>query len=463
MRIYLTLLFCWIVVYPLTAQKEIHLLRSLDNNRAQKTDSTDFEIIRSLKTIPIGRGQAQLSMGGEIREQYRLYQNPVWGAVPEVNQDRNGFVLHRLMWHTDFSLSSRLRVFGQLTSNHVSGKSIPLTPQIEKNELDVYQLFLDVKIWRFQQQALWLRLGRQEYFYGRERMLSMREGPNVKQAFDGATILYSRERFKAEVFVARPVITQSYVFDDAADPDHLTWGIYGHYWMGSHRGDLLEPYYLAENKPGLYAELAGSDETRHSIGLRWEHKRNTHKVESEATFQWGKHASMQIRAYQIALDGGVPIPGLQGRLWLHMSGMAFSGDNKPGDQVLGTFCPIAAKPPLREGVSMGPANLIIYRPYLLYVPANRWKLKFTYYHIQRFTKQEGVYNSSVNRLAYPLTLLNGNERIVGNQADFEIQHRFDKHFDVYFQYCYFPAGDYLKADHMNEAVNFYNLRLTYKF
>ena len=68
-----------------------------------------------VKFIPFdSEGDHYLTLGGEVREWYERFRNANWGAGP---QDGNGYLLQRISLYSDWHLSSRVRLFGQLTSD----------------------------------------------------------------------------------------------------------------------------------------------------------------------------------------------------------------------------------------------------------------------------------------------------------------------------------------------------------
>ena len=129
----------------------------------------------SIKHIPLS-GKGYMTLGGEWRERYEYYSNFIWGS-PLNHGD--GYMLNRLMAHADFQLSDQFRFFVQLKSNTVTGRELP-PREIDKDELDLHQAFLD---WKPAPSFL-IRFGRQELSYGSNRLVAVREGPNVRQSFD---------------------------------------------------------------------------------------------------------------------------------------------------------------------------------------------------------------------------------------------------------------------------------------
>ena len=73
---------------------------------------------------------------------------------------------------------------------------------------------------------LTLRAGRQELAFGSSRLVSVREGPNVRQSFDGLRVMLTTAPWRIDAFVTLPVETNRRIFDDASDDTRVFWGLY---------------------------------------------------------------------------------------------------------------------------------------------------------------------------------------------------------------------------------------------
>jgi hypothetical protein len=68
-----------------------------------------------LKYIPLNsRRDWYLSLGGEIRERYERFHNPLWGQQP---QSPGGFLLQRYLLFGDLHLGENVRIFSELMSD----------------------------------------------------------------------------------------------------------------------------------------------------------------------------------------------------------------------------------------------------------------------------------------------------------------------------------------------------------
>ena len=185
-----------------------------------------------IKFIPLGVDGARfLTLGGEIRERYEYDQNSSWGLGPT---DGDGYLLQRYMIHADAHFGESSRLFTQLKSGLEDGRVGGPRPT-DQDRLDLNQAFVD---FRSAAAPVILRIGRQEMSYGSSRLVSFREGPNVRLAFDGVKAILKLPRWQVDTFATRPVQTEPGTFDDRGDPEARTFGgsMRSRRWLGYRRG-----------------------------------------------------------------------------------------------------------------------------------------------------------------------------------------------------------------------------------
>ncbi len=177
-------------------------------------------------------GRRALNVGGEIRFQYERLDFPAFGAGPT---DRDGYLLTRAFVHADFFVSPRLRLFTQLRSAGASGRSGGAR-STDRDDADVSQLFVDVAVVdnvpalggapRTGADAVRLRFGRQEMAFGASRLISVRDGPNLRRTFDGARLTARLHNVTVDLIAARPTRQLFRRFDDARDTSRILFGVY---------------------------------------------------------------------------------------------------------------------------------------------------------------------------------------------------------------------------------------------
>ena len=84
-----------------------------------------------LKYIPLNsRRDWYLSLGGEIRERYERFNNPLWGQQP---QSRGGYLLQRYLFFGDLHLGENVRIFSELMSDFENDRTGGPRPMIDED------------------------------------------------------------------------------------------------------------------------------------------------------------------------------------------------------------------------------------------------------------------------------------------------------------------------------------------
>src|SRR5258706_460177 len=136
-----------------------------------------------LKFIPLQSTNVYVSFGGEARLKYERYEEPVFNQKPA---DENGFLLQRYLVHADLHATPYFRGFVQLQSSLEDFRYGGPRPT-DRDDLDLHQAFFDARLPVRGDDSLTLRAGRQEMAYGSQRLISVRESPNNRLAFDAVS------------------------------------------------------------------------------------------------------------------------------------------------------------------------------------------------------------------------------------------------------------------------------------
>lgn len=105
-----------------------------------------------------------------------------------------------------------------LTSNLVWGRD---PRPLDRDDLDLLEAFVALSFDSFT-----LRGGRQEIQYASSRLVSIREGPNVRLAFDGLRIIQRVGERQMDGLAVVPVEVRRGVFDDRAERGQSFGGVY---------------------------------------------------------------------------------------------------------------------------------------------------------------------------------------------------------------------------------------------
>jgi len=271
--------------------------------------------------------------GGEYRLRVESLDEPTFGLRDVENYTAIG---QRLFVHADLAGASGPRLFTQLSLAREHGRE-PRARPFDRSRIDIAQLFAD---WRLTSNAgvLLLRLGRQELDLYGNRLVSVREGANLRRAFDLAFASYVHEHVLISTFVGRPVRNREGVFDDEGDRHERFAG--GSLAFSAAEADETKYlglfYFDRDRELASYADASGH-ERRHTFGVRFASRGSRYDAALQAAYQFGEIDSQPIRAYAVAGDFGMRQGSwpLQPRLGVSFG--SASGDRAIGDRRLGTF------------------------------------------------------------------------------------------------------------------------------
>ena len=108
----------------------------------------------------------------------------------------------------------------------------------------------------------------QELLFGSQRLVAVREGPNVRQSFDGGRLILTSGATRVDVLLTVPVETNPGIFNDASDHTRLFWGIYAVGPLPLLPQGHSDLYYLGLDRKQARFDQGGGHELRHSVGTR---------------------------------------------------------------------------------------------------------------------------------------------------------------------------------------------------
>ena len=412
-----------------------------------------------LKFIPFG-SNGYMTIGGEAREWYEGFRNANWGAGP---QDHNGYLLQRLSLYANWYISNRVRFFGQLSSSIEAGRNGGPAPIMEA-KLFAEQGFVDIGFIEHAGGSLTLRLGRQEFEYGSGRLVDVREGPNVRLAFDGVDAVLKAASWHVDAFAARPVVNNTAVFDDP--PNHATifWGAYGVRPLRSAHGGNIDAYYLGiDNKQATFSR-GTAQEIRHTAGTRFWGEHRALAYNWEGMFQWGSFGHDDIRAWALGTHTGYNVRWISSQPQIGINLGATSGDTDRPSAPLGTFNPLFPTGIYFGvgGVNLnGPSNMLRVGPTITFHLRKTVSLILDDDFFWRKSLEDGVYGLGVNLL---WSGLDNRNRYVGSQPSAGVYWQASRHIGLAAAYTHFSVGPFLtQSAPPGKDVDYAAIWAAYKF
>jgi hypothetical protein len=444
-----------------TPQRPAYTLERYDENWSfLRNRSTRTDFFDPIKWIPLGEKASWfLTLGGELRERFQDVRNPAFGLPSAV---RNTDFFHRTFLFGDVHLGPHFRTFVELV-NGVTAGTTKKKSSFEQDSLDVLQAFADVVIPAGKNGDFTLRIGRQDMMFGSSRLVSLREAPNVRRAFDGVrTFWKAADGKRIDAFLVRPVTPQFGVFDDSRDRTQLFWGVYATSPIPHVKGAKADLYYLGLDRRDALFARGRAQEHRHTVGARLFGNRTGFDLDeeefnfdsrrapdgeskfdwdAEGAYQFGSFGTAEIGAWMISSNWGYTFTefALSPRLGLKTD--AASGDSNLHGQRLGTFNPLF--PALRYYSLVRlfePANLLNFQPSITVGLSKNLDATLAGSALWRVSMADTFY-------APPLVPVNGTAtggRFIGEQASAILAWKATAHLTLAFNYAYFVPGGSVK-------------------
>ena len=402
------------------------------SDSAQRTDFFD-----AAKYVPLGTNENwHLSLGAEARLKYELYSEPVFNQKPA---DENGFLLQRYLVHADLHATPYFRVFGQLQSSLEDFRNGGPRPT-DRDDLDLHQAFFDAVIPLHGGDAMTLRAGRQEMAYGSQRLVSVRESPNNRLAFDAVRVLTRFDEWRADAWVGQPVEIDTGIFDDQRINETTFWGGYVTNPLPFVSGLNVDLYYIGLSRQDATFSRGTADELRHSLGTRLFGKHGSLDWNFEFVGQFGSFGRDDILAWTAASDTGWTFADAPGKPRVFLRADIASGDH--GGSTFGTFNPLFPRGSyFNEAALIGPQNLMDLQPGVEFVLAKNLKLTTSCDFVWRESLDDGVYGVAGNVQVRPGA---SRARFVGTFPSVSLTWQAGRHLNLTLNYVAYLFGDFVQ-------------------
>lgn len=304
-----------------------------DEDYGRLKDQARPDLPLKLKYLALDGHGDWLSLGGEYRFRIDDYSHPDFGL-----RGAEGFTSrqHRALIHGDAHFGPNLRAFVQLGAAAEDGRG-RLGRPADRSDLDLAQGFVDLG-WGPAAGRWRLRVGRQELGLG--RYVSVREGTNIRRAFDGVRLDGLAGGWSLTGVAARAVRNAPDAFDDAGDRRDRLGFLGADHALGTSGYRLGLAYVEHDNEMARYAAGMGR-ERRSSLGVRIYGAHGPWDADGQVSWQFGRFTptgrpGQDIEAWGAAFEGGrrLAVPWSP-RLAVRIDGAG--GDGNPNDGRLTTF------------------------------------------------------------------------------------------------------------------------------
>jgi hypothetical protein len=394
------------------------------------------------------------SCTGSVRERYEWLDDARWG---EGRRDRDGYWLHRALLRADWRRDD-VRACGELQAAFVSDRAGGPRPT-DEDRVDLHQAFVELR-GRAGAATVAARLGRQELSFGSSRLVSVREGPNVRLAFDGVRTTLAAGGCEVDAFALRPVEVDVGEFDDDGVRGQRFFGV--HATRAPRRDGALgiDAYCLRLDRDAATFQQGVAAEHRWSLGARVFGAPAPWDYDLEAVWQTGRWGNGGIAAWTIASDVGwqLPLPATP-RLGVKVD--VASGDRDPATDSLQTFHALFPRGSyFGEPALVGPANLFDVHPSLAVGFAPGWRASVDCDWFWRQSRGDGLYGSALAPLR-PGTA--SPRRHAGSQLQALLEWRVRPNWTCTLVYARFFAGAWLADTGAARDVDYVSVWTTVSF
>ncbi len=414
-------------------------------------DCPDKEIVDRIKYMPLSKDEsAWLSLGGRMRGRAEVWSDFAFGT-PVKNDDT--FLLYRFLLHGDLHLGKHVRFFVESINASITDRDLPGGRRIsDVDTADLVNAFVDLTV-LLDELKLTLRIGRQQFAFGKARLVSPLPWGNSYRRWDGFSLIASLRNWKMHAFATKFVPVKKYDFNKRED-DHDFYGAYFTY------KNNLDIYYL-----GRQQDPKGSKDTeRHTFGVRYGDKiGNTgFDYDFEAAYQIGKVDSNNVSAFMLGSQFGYTFTDTKWkpRVWL---GLDFgSGDNDPTDKTVKTFDQLFPLGHASLGFAdvVGRQNIIDFRQGILVKPMKKLKVRLDHHIFWRAAEDDALYGTSGNIVRSGNL---SNKKFVGIDVDMTLNYQFNSHLSSLLGYSHFFAEDFIEDTGKHEDIDFFYLQMQITF
>ena len=392
------------------------------------------DLYARVKYIPL-TDSSYLSFGADLRERVEASNVRLLGFR---NPGSDTYDLHRLLVDADLQLGPDVRVFGQLGNHDETGRRPnPLPTDVDR--LDLQQAFVDLSHPVGEGRAT-LRVGRAEMSFDDGAIIGLRDGPNVRQVWDGVRVSYATTGWNWDAFAVRPVSVTRGVFDDA--------GLVGQTLDGVHVSGTLTPalgldaFWYRNHNPLVALFGASGVERTDTFGARFRERTAAFDGSVGVIGQTGTAAGgRDVRAFSLHGDAGLSFTDAPWSPHLTLRADVLSGGPATGNRV-STFNALYPNVAYStEATIEAPANLVQVGAVLRASPTTKLSVQYTLEGLFRYSVRDAFYAAPL----MPLVAPDGSgDRFTGIEQQLSGSWRANKFVTLGGALVHFAAGNFVK-------------------
>lgn len=255
----------------------------------------------TLKYIPFGQA-SYLSFGGDIRERVETRGAGLLGFR---TKSPDTYDLHRVLLHANGQFGENLRLFVQFGYHDQTGRTRAAPTDVDR--FDIQQGFVDVSAKLANGRGI-IRVGRAEMSFDDGALIGLRDGPNVRQAWDGVRLSYAAPQLLVDGFAVRPVSVSRGSFDDRSSAGQTLQGVRVTANRLGGRSIGVDAFYYRNTDSRVQLAVGLGRERTDTIGMRVRGQRGPVDYSVGLIRQSGRFGDRPVRALAAHADLGLSLP-----------------------------------------------------------------------------------------------------------------------------------------------------------
>jgi hypothetical protein len=355
-----------------------------------------------------------LTLRGEVRE--RMEGGANIGYTP--GRD-DAYLLSRFRFDVNVKPSSQIAILVQAQDARVADKDVGTTSVPFRNPFDLRQAYVDIGDTR--QGMFTVRAGRQEMFYGEQRLVGHLTWVNAARSFDGVRATLKADGFKLDAFATSVVRILDNEFDKSGNGNRF-FGVYtsATRWIPK---ATVEPYLFWRRDQDQKSERGDIGTLSvATIGTRWVGRLpSDFDYGLEMAFQTGSQASDEVRAWAGHWIVGRALGG-PWKIRVAEEYNAASGDSNPTDGRRGTFDQLYPTGHDKLGLAdqVGWRNIRDLRSLIELTPHRGWPVTASFHSWWLADTHDALYNAAGAVVARVPSGAVGSR--VGDEIDLQLTH-----------------------------------------
>ncbi|MEM1050905.1 MAG: alginate export family protein [Pseudomonadota bacterium] len=389
-----------------------------------------------------------IEISGVLRERLTYIDNV--NFAPE-NEDNGWFLIQRAQLTADATLTPDLRARVTLQSGVLEGDAFE---PIQRNDLDIQEAYLEIG-----PKNAFVRIGRQEVGLGSYRLVSNRDGTNIKRTWDGVRGVATLGDFTVQAMALSEVVVEPEgVFNDPiAEGDTLA----GVYLTGPAPIGEFDAYFLYSGFDARRTIEGTDEQDRYTIGARWFGESGQLFWNMEGLYQFGSHGDIDISAWSLATNTGLRFEDAPWKPEIMLSANIASGDGENGDGTLGTFDALFPRGNyFSQAAILGPSNFTNINPSARLRPNEDIELFADVNFYWRLEEDDGVYGPPFILLRAP----GGSDaRFVNTSISAGASWRVSEQFDLALIGTHSNPGRFIEETGPAANISFVEFTAQYRF